>query len=190
MPITSRLLSRAPNRAVVTPAWATINDWLESLAARPLATPLVDFGGDTRYRVGVNTLNWYLMDLLGLRAAWLCEGWNARDELWLLINPLRYRLLGEQPKRPYAYDVRDYLRAHQPAILNHPIEEHSFFALAPVVRQDEMDDLQAEELAVTAPWGRIAVVDNQNYVVGMVWSMGRHTGRLPPIFNFGLRKDI
>lgn len=189
MPISARLLNRAPNRCVVTPAWVPIGDWLEVMACKPLATPLIDFGEENRFRVGVNTLNWYLMDLLHLRVAWLAEGWQSRSELWLLINPLRYRLLGHQPLRPYALDVRDYLRKVQPEVLHHSIVQHPHFALAPVVDQLSMDDTEAERIAARSPWGRIAVQNQQEQIIGMVWGMGPHTGSLPPVFNLANRKD-
>lgn len=188
MPISGRLLQRASNRCVVAPAWATLNDWFEILAAQPIATPLVDFGKSEKYRVGVSTLNWYLMDLLGLRTKWLTEGWQSRSELWLLINPLRYRLLGHQPKRPYPFDVRDYLRENHPELLNHTLKQHRYFAYAPTVHRHEMDDSEAERHAAAAPWGRIAVLDEQNHIAGMVWSIGERGGGLPPLM--GLFDDM
>jgi hypothetical protein len=168
---------------MVTPAWATLDDWLEILAADPLATPLVDFGPGVKYRVGVSTLNWYLMDLLGLRVNWYTEGWLSRDEVWLLINPLRYRLLGHQPKRPYPLDVKDYLKQHRPQVLYCTLAEHPYFAIAPVYAQHEHDDLEIERLAAQAPWGRVAIANQEDLIVGMVWQMMANAGNLPPITN-------
>ena len=181
MPISSRLLERANNRCVIAPSWATLNDWLEILATEPIATPLVDFGKGGKYRVGVSSLNWYLMDLLGLRTKWLTEGWQSRSELWLLINPLRYRLLGHQPKRPYPLDVQDYLCEHYPALLNYTLKQHPYFAYAPTLYRDEVDDLKAEREAANAPWGRVAVLDEKDDIIGMVWSIGERGGNLPPL---------
>lgn len=181
MPISTHLLERASNRCVVAPCWATIGDWLEILAVKSLATPLVDFGKGEKFRVGVTALNWYLMDLLNLRTVWLVEGWQKRDELWLLINPMRYRLLGYQPKRPYAHDVRDYLMEHRPEIMNHSIQQHAYFALAPTLRQKESDDLEAERFAAQTPWGRAAVLDSDDHLIGMVWAPSPTMGNIPPL---------
>lgn len=184
MPITNYLLNKACNRHHVTPAWATLGDWLEVMAHNTLATPLIDFGHSAKYRVGVTSLNWYLMDLLGLRARWLKEGWHSREELWLLINPLRYRLLGHQPKRPFAYDVRDYLEENYASYLHKTLAQMPYFALAPTILQNEMDDQAAETYASSsAPWCRVAVVDDKDDIIGMVWSMGPTAGQLPPIMN-------
>lgn len=183
MPISSRLLNRASNSCVITPAWATVNDWLESLASKPAATPLVDFGLGSKYRVGVTALNWYLMDLLGLRTKWLTFGWQSRDEVWLLINPLRYRLLGHQPQRPYPLDVRDFLRDCAPEVLHHPIAQHALFALAPTIEKHTIDDNEAERLAAQAPWARLAVLED-DLIVGMVWAATNRMGTLPPVMAF------
>ncbi len=184
MSISNHLLNKACNRHHVTPAWATLGDWLEVLAHNTLATPLIDFGYGAKYRVGVTSLNWYLMDLLGLRAQWLKDGWDSREDLWLLINPLRYRLLGYQPKRPYAYDVRDYLETNQPGLMNKTLAQLPHFAVAPTISQSEMDDQSAERYAASsAPWCRVAVVDDKNDIIGMVWGAGPIAGQLPPIMN-------
>jgi hypothetical protein len=181
--ISDRLLTKASNRCVVTPAWATLGDWLDILAANPVATPLIDFGDNAPLmRVGGTALNWYLMDLLGLRGEWYASGWQARDEVWLLINPLRYRILGHQPRRPYAYDVRDYLERLAPQLLREPLYQHAYLATIPVVDRHETDDREAEALASQAPWGRIAVRDPQtDQIIGMVWSPGPTANILPPI---------
>jgi hypothetical protein len=182
MPISSRLLSKAHNRCVVMPAWAPINDWLTALAENPLATPLIDFGANTPImRVGVTGLNWFLMDLLGLRGKWYVEGWHSRDEIWLLINPMRYRLLGHQPRRPYAEDVRDYLKRCCPEILHYSLGEHRYFAVAPTINRYEFSDADAEAVAAAAPWSRAAVVDFAYHIIGMVWAPGPLAGGLPPI---------
>jgi hypothetical protein len=182
MSISSYLLGNPANRHVVVPAWATLQDWLEVLACDPRATPLIDFGADAPLmRVGVTALNWFLMDLLGLRAGWLTEGWHSRQEIWLLINPLRYRILGHQPRRPYALDVRDYLVRLSSWLLHEPLSQHAYFAYAPTVYRDEVDDEEAEALAARAPWSRIAVLDETDSIIGMVWSPGPYMGILPPI---------
>ncbi|MCQ3931922.1 MAG: hypothetical protein DPW16_15835 [Chloroflexi bacterium] len=182
MPITNRLLERPLNRIAAIPGWATLNDWFELLTCDPRATPLVDFGREAPLmRVGVTALNWFLMDMLGLRAQWYDGGWERREEVWLLINPLRYRILGHQPRRPYALDVRDYLRKIAPHVLNESLSEHAYFACAPTIFRDEVDDGQAEILAGRAPWGRIAVLDKTDAVVGMVCGIGPTTMSLPPI---------
>lgn len=187
MTISTHLLQQGHNRCVVAPAWITLNEWLDVLASNPIATPLVDFGREARYRVGVSTLNWFLMDMLGLRTQWLDDGWQKRDDPWLLINPLRYRLLGHQPKRPFPYDVRDYLREHHPGLLNRTLKQLPYFALAPTVRRDQVDDVEAQRRAAAAPWSRLAVLDEQDYIIGMVWHMGATGGSLPPIMG---RLDI
>ena len=181
MPISKQMLERGSNRCVVAPCWATLSDWLEILACKPLATPLVDFGREAPYRVGVTTLNWYLLDLFGLRAEWLDGGWNKRSELWLLINPLRYRLLGHQPKRPYPLDVQEYLRREYPEVLNHTLEQHPYFALAPTVYRFDSDDVEVQRLASQAPWNRVAILNEQDDIIGMIWNMGRSEGALPPL---------
>lgn len=184
MPISNYLLNKACNRHHVTPAWATLGDWLEVMAHKTLATPLIDFGQGAKYRVGVTSLNWYLMDLLGLRGGWLAHGWNSRDAIWLLINPLRYRILSEQPKRPYAYDVRDYLHTKHPAYLSKMLAELSHFVVAPTINQSAMNDDDAEYYAASStPWYRAAVVDDTKEIIGMVWSVGPTAGNLPPITN-------
>lgn len=182
MPVSTRLLSRAHNRCLAMPSWTPIRDWLDALAENPLATPLVDFGTThPPMRVGVTGLNWFLMDLLGLRGKWYTEGWHSRDEIWLLINPMRYRLLGHQPRRPYAEDVREYLMKVAPQALLQTLAAHPYFALAPTINRHESDDAEAEVMAAAAPWNRVAVLDMSNYVVGMVWSPGALAGGLPPI---------
>ena len=184
MSISNHLLTKACNRHHVTPAWATLGDWLEVLAHNTLATPLIDFGHSAKYRVGVTSLNWYVMDLLGLRAEWLEYGWNSREDKWLLINPLRYRLLGYQPKRPFAYDVRDYLLEHYATYLGKTLAQLPYFALAPTIHRDELDDQAAERYAASsAPWCRVAVVDDKNDIIGMVWGTGPMAGNIPPIMN-------
>jgi hypothetical protein len=182
MSISQRLLELPINRFTVIPGWATLNDWFEMLTCDPRAMPLVDFGRNAPLmRVGVTSLNWYLMDMLGLRAQWLNGGWNLRSEVWLLINPLRYRILGHQPRRPYALDVRDYLHQIAPHVLRESLSEHAYFACAPTVFRDEMDDFQVEALAARAPWGRVAILDKNDTVTGMVCAFGPNTGGLPPI---------
>lgn len=180
--ISSYLLSQPANRFTVTPSWATIDDWLAVIAGDPVATPLVDFGKKPPLmRIGVTALNWYLMDLMGLRARWYDDGWLLRDELWLLINPLRYRLLGHQPRRPYAHDVRDYLHKIAPQLLREPLHQHPYFAVAPAVYRHKLDDNAARRKARQAPWNRVAVLGERGYVMGMVWEPGSTTGGLPPI---------
>lgn len=182
MPITNRLLEQPLNRFTVIPGWATLNDWLELLTCDPRATSLVDFGREARLmRVGVTALNWFLMDMLGLRMQWLDGGWQRREEVWLLINPLRYRILRHQPRRPFALEVRDYLGRIAPHVLHESLSEHAYFACAPTVFRDEVDDVQAETMAVRAPWGRIAVLDKHDAVIGMVCGIGPTTTTLPPI---------
>ncbi len=182
MPISRRLLSKGHNRCVVMPSWVTLDDWLLVMAASPLATPLIDFGNDPPLmRVGVTALNWYLMDLLGLRGKWYDDGWALRDEVWLLINPLRYRLLGHQPRRPYAMDVRDYLMKQSPHILGETIAQHAYFAVAPTVYRHEVSDRAAEALAAHAPWCRLAVLNAADRIIGMVWAPGPLASGLPPI---------
>lgn len=182
MPITSRLLAKPHNRHVVVPAWATLSDWLDIMAIKPLATPLIDFGQNAPLiRVGVTSLNWFLMDMLGLRGVWYDDGWQRRDEVWLLINPLRYRILGHQPKRPYAFDVRDYIAKLAPQLLNETLFQHAYFAEAPTVNRQDVDDSEAEKMAAQAPWNRVAVLDNDHHIVGMVWAPGQIAGGLPPI---------
>lgn len=153
------------------------------MVSKPLHTPLVDFGPQPRLmRVGVTSLNWYLMDLLGLRARWHDDGWQLRVDPWLLINPLRYRLLGHQPRRPYAEDVRDYLAGLAPQLLNETLDQHAYFAMAPTVYRDEVDDRMAQLQAARAPWNRVAVLDHETeQVIGMVWSAGPNMGDPPPI---------
>ena len=181
MSITSRLLAKAHNQHVVVPAWATLNDWLDIMAVKPLATPLIDFGKNPPLiRVGVTSLNWFLMDMLGLRGSWYEDGWQRREEVWLLINPLRYRILGHQPKRPYALDVRDYITTLAPHILDETLSQHAYFAEAPAIDRHEVDDSEAEKIAAQAPWNRLAVFDG-NHIIGMVWAPGQTTGGLPPI---------
>lgn len=183
MPISTRLLSKAHNRCLIMPAWTPINDWLNVLAANPLATPLIDFGEQNPVmRIGVTGLNWFLMDMLGLRGKWYSEGWQLRDELWLLINPMRYRLLGHQPRQPYPEDVRAYLAKTSPHTLHQTLAEHAYFAIAPVVNRFTLDDAEAEAMASIAPWNRIAIVDLSKQIIGMVWSPGAITGNPPPIF--------
>ena len=183
MPITSRLLAKPHNRHVVIPAWATLSDWLDIMAVKPLATPLIDFGKNPPLiRVGVTTLNWFLMDMLGLRASWYEDGWQRREEVWLLINPLRYRILGHQPKRPYAMDVRDYIANLAPHLLNETLAQHAYFAEAPTINHYDLDDREAETLASKAPWNRLAVLNNDNHIMGMIWAPSDAAGGLPPIF--------
>ncbi|MCB9436883.1 MAG: hypothetical protein H6673_07800 [Anaerolineales bacterium] len=181
--ITSYLLEQPTNRYSVVPAWATLGEWLTVMVSKPLHTPLIDFGPQPRLmRVGVTSLNWYLMDLLGLRARWHDDGWQLRVDPWLLINPLRYRLLGHQPRRPYAEDVRDYLAGLAPQLLNETLDQHAYFAMAPTVYRDEIDDRTVQLQAAYAPWNRVAVLDHETeQVIGMVWSAGPNMGDPPPI---------
>ncbi len=182
MPISTRLLNKARNRCVALPAWITLDDWLKTLANHPIALPLVDFGvWHPWMRVGVTALNWFLLDLFGLRAQWYHDGWLKRDELWLLINPLRYRLLGHQPRRPYALDIRDFLAAHCHHLLHDTLLQHPFFACAPTVHRHHFTDISAEQMAARAPWGRIAVLDDEGRIVGMVTGPTPVIAELPPI---------
>lgn len=182
MPISKRLLQRGANRFVATSSWVTIADWLYILACHPVSTPLVDFGQEAKeMRVGATALNWFLMDLLGLRADWYRYGWLERDPLWLLINPLRYLLLGHQPRRPYAEDVRDYLAEHRAYILNNTLGQHPYFACVPLLYQHETDNQQAIEQAASAPWSRVAVLNRADEIIGMVWAPGPFAHILPPI---------
>lgn len=183
MPISTRLLNKARNRYVAMPAWATLDDWLRVLANNPIALPLVDFGDQHLYmRVGVTALNWFLLDLLGLRQQWYIDGWRRRDELWLLINPMRYRLLGHQPHRPYALDVRDFLATNYPLLLQETLQQHPFFAYAPTVKRQALTEDAVERVAAKAPWGRIAVLDEHDRIVGMVTGPTLILSELPPIF--------
>lgn len=181
MPITSHLLSKSCNKCVVIPAWATFNDWLDIAACEPRATPLIDFGEKAVFRVGATALNWFLMDLFGLRWKWLCDGWMERSEIWLLINPLRYRLLGHPPKRPYALDVRDYIAKTSPHLLYETLAQHAYFALLPLLHKDDHSDAEAEARAAVAPWSRVAVLNKDETIIGMVWSPGVIEGKPPPI---------
>lgn len=182
MPITTRLLNKARNRHVTSPAWITLEDWLQVLAKNPIALPLVDFEERHQFmRVGVTALNWFLLDLFGLRRQWYDEGWLRRDELWLLINPMRYRILGHQPHRPYALDVRDFLAAHHACLLKETLMQQPFFACAPTVQRHALSDDAAEQVASNAPWGRVAVLDEQNQIVGMVTGPAPILAELPPI---------
>ncbi len=182
MPISNHLLQEHYNLCVIVPAWATIGDWLDIVAATSKATSLIDFGTNPPLmRAGVTSLNWYLMDLLGLRAQWYDDGWLQRDEVWLLINPLRYKLLGHSARRPFAHDVRDYLMKLAPYLLRETLDQHAYFAMAPTIYRHEYDDGEAERLAAQAPWGHLAVLDDADEIVGMVWAPGPMTGTLPPI---------
>lgn len=182
MPITTRLLNKARNRQVTAPAWITMEDWLQVLAKNPVALPLVDFGERHQFmRVGVTALNWFLLDLFGLRQQWYNDGWLRRDELWLLINPMRYRILGHQPHRPYALDVRDFLAANHARLLQETLMQHPFFACAPTVHRHALSDDDAERMAAHAPWGRVAVLDEQNQIIGMVTGPTPILAELPPV---------
>lgn len=181
MPISQRFLNRACNRHVSVAAWHTLGDWLAIMASNRLTTPLIDFGKGKPRRVGVTELNWYLMDLLGLRYDWFAYGQHSRDEVWLLINPMRYRLLGHQPRRPYACDVHDFLRVHAKHLLQETLQQHAYFALAPTVYAHTMRSHDAYDAALQAPWGRIGVLNKHDEIVGMVWAPAPAAHGLPPI---------
>jgi hypothetical protein len=183
MPISAHLLSRSRNRYLLLPCWATIDDWLMAAACEPLSAPLVDFEDDPEalMRAGTTNLNWFLMDLLGLRQRWLDGGWRLRDEIWLLINPMRYRILRHPPRRPFPLDVRDYLARVAPRLLHETLSQHPYFALAPTLFRAAFSDYEAERRAKQAPWHRIAVINDVEQIMGMVWSPGEGAGTLPPI---------
>lgn len=183
MPITHRLMNKARNRHVVTPAWFTLEDWFYILAKNPMALPLIDFGEKhAGMRVGVTALNWYILDLFGKRIQWYLDGWLRRDEFWMLVNPMRYRILGYQPRRPYALDVRDFIATHHPTLLYNTLQQQPFFACAPTIQQRAMNDSDAEASASTAPWGRLAVLNEQNHIIGMITGAAAIIAELPPVF--------
>lgn len=183
MSVSSHLLEKSCNLCVVIPSWVTFGDWIEITAQHPHALPLFDFAQEGLWRVRSTRLNWFLMDFFGLREYWVSGHWHSSQEIWLLIHPMRYRLLGHQPKQPYAYDVMQHLKKTTPWLLSHTLAEHAYFAPIPTIDRHAYNDLQAELRAADAPWQRVTVLDAQNHIVGMVYSGGKHTGKLPPILN-------
>ena len=184
MPISKLLLQNRQNHHVVIPSWFLIHDWLNVMACHPTATPLIDFDKDDQFmRVRATALNWWLMDVLGLREQWYAHGWQARTPLWLLINPMRYILLRHQPRRPYAYDVMDYLREHRPHLLQQSLVQHPYFVVVPAVYQHKLNNYQAIDRAEKAPWRCVTVLNRQDDIIGMLWAEAAHPRIVPPIMN-------